>query len=128
MSKSQLSILIQLAKIDGVITEDEYKLISEIGTSNGMSESEIKLTLENPLLTQDLSALSANDRFEYLISIVQLMKVDGRMFRDEIKYCSKMAARLGYDEAVLFELITQVAKDKVLDKENLREKLKGYLK
>jgi len=128
MSKSQLSILIQLAKVDGIITADEYKLISEIGTANGMSEAEIKATLDNPIIAQDLSGLSDTEKFEYLVSIVQLMKVDGRMFRDEIKYCSKMASRLGYDESVLFELITQIAKDKDPDKEHLREKMKKYLK
>lgn len=128
MSKSQLSILIQLAKVDGHISTEEYKLISEIGAANGMSDAEIKGTLDNPIIAQDLSGLSADSKFEYLINIVQLMKVDGRMFRDEIRYCSKMASRLGYEESVLFELITQIAKDKDLDKEHLREKVKKYLK
>jgi hypothetical protein len=36
------------------------------------------------------------------------MKIDERLYKDEIRYCSKVAARLGYDEAVMFELMLHV--------------------
>jgi hypothetical protein len=36
------------------------------------------------------------------------MKIDERLYQDEIRYCSKVAAKLGYDEAVMFELMLHV--------------------
>ena len=36
------------------------------------------------------------------------MKIDERLYQDEIRYCSKVAAKLGYDEAVMFDLMLHV--------------------
>ncbi|MDN4165948.1 TerB family tellurite resistance protein [Cytophagales bacterium LB-30] len=128
MSKARLSILVLLAKVDGQITADEELLIREIGQHTGMTEAEIVDTLQNPFVTHDVSDLSADEKFDYLFSIVQLMKVDGRMFKDEIRFCSKLAAKMGYDEAVLFELITKALSTPTIDKAELKKKVQAYLK
>jgi hypothetical protein len=36
------------------------------------------------------------------------MKIDERMYREEIMFCSKIAATLGYDQQVMFELLLHV--------------------
>jgi uncharacterized tellurite resistance protein B-like protein len=130
MSKSHLSVLVQLAKVDGDFAEVERNFIYQIGTANGMSEEEIQDVIENPEVTGDLTWLSDDEKFEYIFSIVQLMKLDGKLFQDEIRYCSTLAGKLGYNESVLVELIVKVTTDKELieNKDALKQRVQKFLK
>lgn len=108
MALAQLKLLINLARIDGAVAEKEKKYISNIGLANGIPMQDII-----PLFDQDHeliipSDLNQDQRFEYIFSLIQLMKIDERLYQEEIRYCSKVAAKLGYDEAVMFELMLHV--------------------
>jgi len=108
MAINKLKLLINLARIDGGVAEKEEKFILNIGAANGISESEIR-----PLFNADHEVIVPNDlnidqRFNYIFSLVQLMKIDERLYKEEIRYCSKVAARLGYNEAVMFDLMLHV--------------------
>lgn len=129
MPKSLLSILVRLAKVDGEIVPEEHELIHQIGTANGMSENEIKAVIESPEKTLNLASLSDDDRFEYLYTLVELMKADGKLYLEEIKFCSKVAAKLGYNEAVMYDLITEVYSDyQQYDKSWQKQKVQEYLR
>ena len=52
--------------------------------------------------------LNEQQRFEYIVSLVQLMKIDERLYQEEIVFCSKVASRLGYDRTVMFEMMYSV--------------------
>ncbi|NJM93253.1 MAG: TerB family tellurite resistance protein [Cytophagales bacterium] len=130
MPKAHLNILIQLARVDGEVSENEKALIYQVGAANGLSQPEIDAMLDQPAAAAgDLSHLAADEKFEYVFSIVQLMKIDGKLFRDEINYCSDLAARLGYDRAVIFELIMSIQQNPKFaqDKEDLKQKVQAYL-
>ena len=130
MSRTQLNILVQLAKIDGVIVQDEIDLIKQIGMANGMSNEEISSCFDNPEEVEDLGKLSRDDKYEYIYNIVQLMKIDGRLYKEELRFCAKMASKLGYSEEVLMELMLKIYSDPDLttDKESLKTTIQKYLK
>jgi uncharacterized tellurite resistance protein B-like protein len=107
-SIQQLKLLINLARTDGAVAEKERKFIINIGQANHLLVAEIL-----PLFTADHpvevpQALTEEQKFEYIYSLIQLMKIDQRMYRDEIKYCAKVASSLGYRQDVLFELMLKV--------------------
>ena len=109
MQLHQIKSLINLASIDGEIAERERSYILNIGHANDIKPGEII-----PLFTSTHeeivpSDLSNDQRFKYIFSLVQLMKIDERMYREEIKYCSHVAARLGYKEQVMFDLMLHVS-------------------
>lgn len=109
MQLHQIKSLINLARIDGEIAEREQSYILNIGHANDIKPSEIL-----PLFNSDHreiipEGLTDDQRFKYIFSLVQLMKIDERMYREEIKYCSHVAARLGYNEHVLFDLMLNVS-------------------
>jgi len=58
------------------------------------------------------------------------MKIDGRLYKEEIKYCAKIASKLGYEEDVLRELMLKIYSDPHIstDKESLKAKIQTYLK
>ncbi|WP_422360154.1 TerB family tellurite resistance protein [Reichenbachiella sp.] len=129
MSKSHLNILVQLAKVDGIVVQEEVDLINEVGKANGMSEEEIASCFEEELPIGDLSSLTDDKKYDLIYSIVQLMKIDGKLYNEEIKFCAKMSAKLGYEEDVLFELMLKIYADPDLcaDKESLKKQIQEFL-
>jgi uncharacterized tellurite resistance protein B-like protein len=108
MAIPQLKLLVNLARIDGEVADREKKYITNIGLANGLPTNEI-----TPLFNKDHELtvptnLTDHQRFEYIFSLVQLMKIDERLYQEEIKFCSKVASRLGFDESVMFDLMLHV--------------------
>lgn len=105
MEKSQLlSILIRLAHKDGQIREKEKSLIFSIGASHGVPDKEINELLADPERPGDFDTMGEDERFDCLYDLVHLMKVDGRIFDEEISYCMEMARKLGYPLEAVMEL------------------------
>jgi hypothetical protein len=105
---AQLKLLINLAQIDGAVADRERNFIINIGRANGLYPDEI-----TPLFDQKHELiipknLTPDQQFQYIFSFVQLMKIDERMYREEIIFCSKIATKLGYEQQVMFDLMLHV--------------------
>ena len=105
---SRMKLLINLAKIDGQVADKEKNYLINIGRANGIYPDEIY-----PLFTQSHEVLVPADmtddqKFDLIFSLIQLMKLDERMYREEIAFCGQVASRLGYDKQAMFELLSQV--------------------
>ncbi len=108
MALPQLKLLINLARIDGEVADREKKYITNIGSANGIPVADI-----TPLFNKEHEIivpadLTNDQRFDYIFSLVQLMKIDERLYQDEIRFCSQVASKLGYDQSVMFELMLHV--------------------
>ncbi len=130
MAKAHLNILVKLAKIDGVLVQDEIRLITKIGLANGMTDKEIQECFDHPQALETLEELTADEKYEFLYNVIQLMKIDGRLHQEEIEFCAKVVSRLGYDQAVLLELLLKIYGDDRIsaDKESLKTTIQKYLK
>jgi uncharacterized tellurite resistance protein B-like protein len=125
----QLKLLISLAQIDGNVGERERHYVINIARANGVYPDEIE-----PLFTQRHELivpfnLDKTQKFDYIFSLVQLMKIDERMYKEEMMFCSKIAANLGYDQAVMFDLLLHV-KGAAMEKDEmhaLRKLTEKYL-
>lgn len=108
MAIQQLKLLINLAQIDGEVVEKEVKYITNIGLANGIPIADINSLFSQ---THDLvvpAEMNEQERFDFILKLVQLMKIDERLYQEEIQFCSKMASRLGYDQNVIFDLMLHV--------------------
>lgn len=105
---AQLKLLINLAQIDGQVGERERNYIFNIGRANGLAEIVVEPLFESSHALIVPDNLNNAQKFDYIFSLVQLMKIDERLYQDEIRYCSKVAAKLGYEEAVMFDLMLHV--------------------
>lgn len=130
MVKDQLNVLIQLAASDNKVAEKEARLIHMIGQANGVPKEDIEDMLKNPKPTGNLSTLTSDQKFEHLYHIVQLMKIDGQVFKSEIVFCENIAEQLGYKRGVIGELSTGIFSDPSItsDRERLKVKAQKYLK
>lgn len=123
MALDQLKLLVNLARIDGDVAERERKYISNIGLANNISMEDIKPLFEKEHDIIIPADLNPEQKFNYIFSLVQLMKIDERLYKDEIQYCSKVAAKLGYDEPVMFELMLHVRSAMETGEMNILRKL-----
>ncbi len=129
MGKEQLNILINLAASDSLIAEKEARHLMIIGQAAGISKEEIEEMMKNPSHIGSFDNLTDDQRFEHLYDTIQLMKIDGQVFKSEIMFCEDIAERLGYNKKVVGELSTQIYSDPAItaDRENLRKKAQKYL-
>ncbi len=118
-----------MAKVDGVVVKEEIDLITQVGKANGMTDEEINECFMREIPIEDLSEIPDDTKYEYIYSIVQLMKIDGRLYKEEINFCAKMASKLGYDKDVLLELILKIYSDPHIsaDKEEIKSTIQNYL-
>ena len=130
MVQEKLNVLIQLAASDNQVAEKEARLIHMIGQAHGLSKETIDTMIGSPAEpVGDLSTLTDDQKFEHLYHVVQLMKVDGQVFKSEIVFCQDIAQRLGYKKGVIAELSSKIFSDPAItaDREYLRKKTQKYL-
>jgi hypothetical protein len=125
---TQLKLLVNLALIDNVVAEQEKKYIINIGLANGETEQDIESMFNHKQDAIVPQGLSNDEKFNYLFSLVQLMKIDERLYKDEIKYCAQVASKLGYQKEVMFELMLKVSTTmKQAEIDSLRTLISTYL-
>ncbi|MEO9484224.1 MAG: TerB family tellurite resistance protein [Ekhidna sp.] len=109
--EEQISILAHLSKADNVVAEEEFRLIMFIADGLGVSEEKTAEIVNNPLPIPKLKGLPADEKFNYLFNIIRMMKADGKVHSNEIKFCEKLALNLGYKPGVIADLSAYIYKD-----------------
>lgn len=133
MPKPYINTLVHLAMIDGQVSDSELILIRKIAVAKGVSYFELDRLIQNPeILDLDASVagLGEDELFEYLYSIVLLMKMDGKLDEKEIEFCRNCVGKLGYKKDVVEVLAERIESDHELseNKEALKELAHGFLK
>jgi hypothetical protein len=133
--KSQMSVLVQLSLVDNQLSTREKRMIYAIGKGNSMPEKEIDEILNHHLRhalheLPDLDLIDDNDKFEYLYNIVQLMKVDEKVFLSEIRFCQDLAVKLGFHKNVVRDLSAKIFSDPNITSERslIQEVIKKHKK
>lgn len=127
--KTELNILINLAASDSKIEERESKLIHMVAKANGISKEEADDMIKNPQPISTISALTSDEKFEHLYYLIQMMKMDGQVFKSEITFCEQIAEKMGYKKEVVRELSQHIYSDPSItsDREMLRKKAEKYI-
>lgn len=132
MINPHFNILVQLAKIDGETDEAELELIRQIGASENISDEEIDKAIESTQASGTLPSLkemNTDEKAALMANLVMVMKIDGKIHKEEMKFCLDVIRKLGYDENMLFELVSTTYIDPSKDEslENLTERARSYL-
>ena len=126
--KFELNVLINLAAIDHIIEAREAKLINMIGLANSLTRQEIEEMIKNPEPINGPSLMTDEEKFHHLCYIIQMMKADGRVLKEEIDFCESIATRLGYSKGVVRELSAHIYGDPTIhsNEELLRRKAEKF--
>ena len=128
--KAELNVLINLAASDKKVADRESKLIQTIAKANGITKEEVYQMLSNPQPIGNINSLTNDEKFEHLYFLIQLMKMDGQVFRSEIVFCEHIAEKLGFKKAVVAEVSQHVYSDPSItaDRDMVKQKAVKYLK
>lgn len=123
-------MLVRLATIDNELAGTESKWLQKIGVGLGLKEDEIEEVFRKPQHDNSFCHLSLEERFEYLYNLIQLMKIDGKIFLSEIDFCKKAAEKLGFESGVIKALSSRIYSDPSItaDRALLFQKAQKYIK
>jgi len=128
--KQELNVLINLAASDKSVADRESKLIQVIAKANGISKEEVEAMINNPKPIGNIVSFTADEKFEHLYHLIQLMKMDGLVFRSEIVFCETIAEKLGFKKGVVGEISQHVYSDPTItaDRDMVKAKALKFLK
>lgn len=101
VTKKQLNILIQLAEADKHFAKIERELIFKIARERKFPEEVVLELIRNPEPIDSLGALSLEQKFDYLMSTVELVFADQNVFESEIIFSKNIAIKLGFKKGVI---------------------------
>lgn len=103
---NQLNVLIHLAQADHDFAEAERDMIYRIGREKNFPEERLNELMHEPLPVGSLGALSANQKFQYLLDCIELTRVDNKIMESELIFCRSIAIKMGFKKGVIDFLIT----------------------
>jgi hypothetical protein len=101
VTKKKLNILIQLAEADKHFAKSEREMIFRIASDRKFPEDIVNNLIRNPEPIETLGALSIDQKFDYLITCVDLIFVDQKVFESEVIFARGIAIKLGFKKNVI---------------------------
>ncbi len=101
VTKKQINILIQLAEADKHFAKIEREMIFKIARERNFPEESVNDLIRNPEPIDSLGALSIEQKFEYLMSAIDLIHIDQNVFESEVIFCKNIAIKLGFRKNVI---------------------------
>ncbi|MDH5368288.1 MAG: TerB family tellurite resistance protein [Cyclobacteriaceae bacterium] len=127
-----LSILVQMAQIDGETDETELELIRQIGKSENLSDDDIDKVIDTTNHeggVPSIENLSDKDKLELMTNLILVMKIDGIVHKNEMQFCLDMIDKMGYNKEAFYELVSSTTNDIMSDNDIqvIRDKAKTLL-
>ncbi len=101
VTQAQLNILIQLAEADKHFARVEREMIMRIARERNYPEEQVIQLIRNPQPIETLGALSAEQKFDYLMSCIDLIFADHNVFESEVVFAKNIAIKLGFKKGVI---------------------------
>lgn len=101
VTQTQLNILIQLAEADKHFARVEREMIMRIARERSFPEDQVIQLIRNPQPIETLGALSPDQKFEYLMSCIDLIFADHNVFESEVVFAKNIAIKLGFKKGVI---------------------------
>jgi uncharacterized tellurite resistance protein B-like protein len=110
VTKKQLNILIQLAEADKHFAKAERDMIFKIAKDRNFPEESVHNLIRNPEPIDTLGALSNDQKFDYLMTTIELVFADHNVFESEIIFSKNIAIKLGFKKGVIDFVIENFGK------------------
>src|SRR5687767_702239 len=115
VTRKQLNILIQLAEADKHFAKIEREMIFKIAKDRHFSEDIVNSLIKNPEPIDSLGALSSEQKFDYLLSSIELVFADHNVFESEVIFCKSIAIKLGFKKGIIDYFVGNYGKKTVAE-------------
>lgn len=109
VTRKHLNLLIQLAEADKHFAKIERDMIFKIAKDRNFPDEMVQDLIRNPEPIDSLGALSPTQKFNYLLSCIELVFADHKVFESEIIFCKNIAIKLGFKKGVIDYFVTNYA-------------------
>jgi len=103
--KEHFKHLIQVALADGVIEDNESKMLHRLGKNMGFTDPEIDDLLESTKNSTYNPPYELSKRFEQLYSVVKMVLADGKIDNNEMRLATGIAIKSGFEETEIPALL-----------------------
>lgn len=110
VTRKHLNLLIQLAEADKHFAKIERDMIFKIAKDRNFPDEMVQDLIRNPEPIDSLGALSPAQKFNYLLSCIDLVFADHKVFESEIIFCKNIAIKLGFKKGVIDYFVANYAK------------------
>lgn len=118
VTRKKLNLLIQLAESDKHFAKSERELIYRIAKDRNFSEEDVNQLIKNPEPIGSLGALSTEQKLDYLLTSIELMFADQKIFDSELTFCRNVAIKLGFKKGIIDYFVENFEKK---DREELKQ-------
>lgn len=101
VTRKKLNLLIQLAESDKHFARSEREMIYRIARDRNFPEDEVNQLIKNPEPIGSLGALSPEQKLDYLLTSIELMLADQKIFDSELTFCRNVAIKLGFRKSII---------------------------
>jgi uncharacterized tellurite resistance protein B-like protein len=126
--RSILSILVKMAKADGVITAKEYRYLSILSERFGLEDKTLSALITTPI-DDPLIPSNEQNRMTIMFYLLLLLKSDHNFPSSEERMIYHYGFKLGFRESLVRDFITVIKqyRAKALPPNQLIEVVKKYL-
>lgn len=121
--KKQLSILVQIARVDEEFAESERSVIERIGTKYGATLPELDKIFSSPSITESLAPMTVTEKMDFMMDCILVIIADNVVTTSEEYFARQMAERLGFKQ----EVVAYLVENKDVSREEMRELMIPYL-
>lgn len=115
VTKKKLNILIQLAQADKHFAKSEREMIFQIALERTFPEEVVNELIHNPEPIETFGALSQAQKLDYLISSIELIFADQKVFESEVIFTKNIAIKLGFKKSIVDYLVENFEKTTVAE-------------
>ena len=119
--------LIQVARADGKIDQQELAILHKEGRRFGLTDAEINHLIEKEKDHHYHPPYSLDDKFEDLYYISEMILADEEVSESEAKLLRRFAVEVGFDDRAI-EILKDVMINGIRNKESEEEILKKFKK
>lgn len=105
VTKKQLNVLIQLAEADKHFAKVERDFILKLAQERHYPQDQVLALIRNPEPIDGLGALSNDQKFDYLMTCLELVFADQKVFESELIFCRSIAIKLGFRKHIIDFLV-----------------------
>lgn len=121
--KKQLSILVQIAKVDEEFADSERATIERIGKKYGATSTELEDIFNSASITESLAPMTVTEKMDFMMDCILVVIADSVVTTSEEYFARQMAEKLGFNQDVVAFLI----KNKDASREEMKELMISYL-
>jgi len=103
--KEHFKHLIQVALADGIIEDNELKMLHRLGKNMGFTDPEIDDLLESTKNSTYNPPYELSKRFGQLYSVVKMVLADGKIDNNEMRLTTGIAIKSGFEETEIPTLL-----------------------